>query len=42
MIAFLINQLVNVYGIASRETVAPTPKNLTTWGDKSSIVCGGD
>lgn len=34
MVASLISQLVNIYGVASHKTVAPALKNLTIWGDK--------
>lgn len=44
----ILNQLVNIYRVASHKAVAPALKNLTIWGDKintgnkSSIVCGTD
>lgn len=33
MVASLIGQLVNTYGVTSHKAVAPALKNLTIWGD---------
>lgn len=34
IVASLINQLVNIYAVASHKAAASVLKNLTIWGDK--------